>query len=111
VLCVGAASLPSAQYVPMLSTSDSHAVLCCVLCCAVLCCAVLCAGTSPGIPLHEAWALLLNGFIPLMAQEAHAMADLLLMYRSVGLEANRWKEETATALQPSWCCVCCLRCC
>jgi hypothetical protein len=28
-----------------------------------------------------------------MAQEAHAMADLLLMYRSVGLEANRWKER------------------
>ena len=38
-------------------------------------------GVSPGIPLHEAWSLLLDGFMPLMAQEAGTMADLLLMYR------------------------------
>jgi hypothetical protein len=39
------------------------------------------AGAAPGIPLHEAWSLLLDGFIPLMAREALVMADLLLMYR------------------------------
>jgi hypothetical protein len=39
------------------------------------------AGSVPGIPLHEAWAVLLDGFMPFLADEAEFMADVLLMFR------------------------------
>jgi hypothetical protein len=39
------------------------------------------AGSAPGLPLHEAWCLLLGGFLPFLAAEAAFYADLLLLYR------------------------------
>uniref|UniRef100_A0A383WIL7 Exocyst complex component Sec3 C-terminal domain-containing protein n=1 Tax=Tetradesmus obliquus TaxID=3088 RepID=A0A383WIL7_TETOB len=38
-------------------------------------------GSVPGLPLHEAWSLLLGGFLPFLAAEAAFYADLLLLYR------------------------------
>eukprot|EP00879_Flechtneria_rotunda_P017444 GHRR01018282.1.p1 GENE.GHRR01018282.1~~GHRR01018282.1.p1 ORF type:complete len:957 (+),score=419.42 GHRR01018282.1:262-3132(+) len=38
-------------------------------------------GSATGLPLHEAWCQLLDGFMPFLADEAAFHADLLLMYR------------------------------
>jgi hypothetical protein len=46
-------------------------------------CAAGCPGSAPNLPLHEAWTLLLKGFLPFLANEASFLADLLLMFKWV----------------------------